>query len=723
MFHYLLSLIFLVQFVVADKNNIFKAIELTSQNDDNKPLSPWTAKVSFDFQNISQYANYERFSLKMPNVYRVKFDGGSQTLSATSGDKTLFTCGQTSGSYYLDYSLLSCNIGDDLIDADFDSVSGDIEFTVFFGVGGSAYSVEIEDANTLNVGSNTITWNDNLTTTIDLASETYTDGIYVFSHTTGHDSVEDYFLLPACSSGSQSGSAELDFGADVSGEGQVNCELTQVYITNDLNDWLFPKSYESADFTINCTSSKISFDYENLPAGYRIFVTTFQYQATTELTLNNKVKYDIQCASAGSSTSDEYYQNIDIATRQATASALPLFVTTSGYEGTTTSLSTTIDSVSPTAGTIYILTPYPKESTTTTTTSTWSNSHTTTTTEPFSSGDLTVTVDVDVPGPKQSTTTTTTSTWTDSYTTTTTEPFSSGDLTVTIDVDVPGPSTTSISRTPGASSSLPDTTTLSPGDSTVYSTIQCLYCTNANSSSSVTTSSSSPSFVSISSSESASSSSSIVPVISLSSKLIVSTTPVVPASPESSSVYSSSVSLIPSSYPTTAYGSTTSSVISSIVFSSKTSISPSVVVESSSTVISSIRKFSGSIDAVQPSSSNDGIPTSSFATILTSIETPSENASSSPSPSTTSAHSISTYATTSDNKAFTVTKTYTDHQNSLSSIQTSTTPALAQQSSTSIESQPSVAMSTNPSVEQYEGVASRAKISSTLLLFLSVFIF
>lgn len=119
MFHYLLSLIFIVQFALAlDQKHIFTSLQLTSQRGDSKPLSPWIAKVGFNFENISQYSNYEAFNLKMPNVYRVKFDGDSDTLSATSGGKTLFTCRQNSGSYYLDFSMLSCNIQDDLIGAD-----------------------------------------------------------------------------------------------------------------------------------------------------------------------------------------------------------------------------------------------------------------------------------------------------------------------------------------------------------------------------------------------------------------------------------------------------------------------------------------------------------------------------------------------------------------------------------------------------------------------------
>lgn len=446
-FCYVLSFFLLSHLVSA--TDFFTSLKLTSTNA-NSALDMWETTLGFSLSEIKAGTTY---TLDMPYIYRVKFDGTESVLYAKVDGTNVIECTVTQGSYIMDHSTLSCTV----LEAaeSFKALDGSLKFYVLFSTGGSAHAVEIAASTHWSAGENTVTWGD-LSTTVTFAPVETNKGLYLKAHTTGYGSAENYLLFPECGS---DGSVSITYDATVDGQGEIDCSLVEVHVSNEFNDFMYPTSYGSNDnLFLSCSDNTVSIVFMGVPAGSRVWVTSWQYQSISDMYFKNIVEYDLTCDSG--STSGTTTQSITVTNNEAEGTAIPLYLTTEPWGGCSTALSTTIHG---SVGTVAVLTPtsqcpvtsssssIPEPTTLTTTrTSTWTETYGTTTTEsyPSTTGDLTITVDVNLPGPT-TTTTTRTFTWSESYATTTTEPYSSttGDLTITVDVQLPKPTTLTTTRT------------------------------------------------------------------------------------------------------------------------------------------------------------------------------------------------------------------------------------------------------------------------------------
>lgn len=356
-------------------DNIFTGLEITQKA--GVPSSSWVVEVDYEFPNTSLVNVGDTFQLIMPYVYRLKFSDGSSSISASYNDTEIFTCDGTNGAYFLDYSYLDCKVAANLSSIA-DALKGYIQFSVYFGDGGSIHSVDLDEANHWTIGENIVIFNDVLSDTVTFTGVEDSDGVYTYAHTTGYDTVQEYILFPPCSD-------EQDFNAQISFSGgdevsTVICDSLQVFITNDLNDWLFPKSYEKASYSSYfCSSSFITITNNEIPAGYRVFVSYVLPLGSETEQISVTINYDQVCknSTTTSSIGSQFKWNLAFGARTATEEVIPIHIETISYEGTTTSMTILRDGVTATAETILIYTPIPTTSWTTIT-SYWGSYYTST---------------------------------------------------------------------------------------------------------------------------------------------------------------------------------------------------------------------------------------------------------------------------------------------------------------------------------------------------------
>ena len=88
------------------------------------------------------------------------------------------------------------------------------------------------------------------------------------------------YVAPQCANGYTSGAMGFIV---LTGDTTIDCSNVHVGITKGLNDWNFPVSSDSLSYNKTCSSTGISITYENVPAGYRPFLTYILWcQARTD---------------------------------------------------------------------------------------------------------------------------------------------------------------------------------------------------------------------------------------------------------------------------------------------------------------------------------------------------------------------------------------------------------------------------------------------------------
>lgn len=281
-------------------SNVFTSLSFANVGT-NTPQSLNTATLGWSLSPAQNAQIGDTFSLTMNNVYRTRF-GTSQVLRLTVQGNEIARCSPTYGSYRNTQSSLSCVV----LSPVSARITGTVSFSVIFGAGGSANSAEIQGANTFRVGANTISWNNGqLSTSMNFVAGAYypqssTTDAQFYLHTTGYNAIENIVISDACASNYiYSSTLTLTYGS----AGVLDCSMLQVYMTNSLNDWLMPRSYSPVQNLISrtCSGKTITVRTGALPAGYRVFITSFlTYDQDTDSTFSPSFTYsnDIRCGAS-----------------------------------------------------------------------------------------------------------------------------------------------------------------------------------------------------------------------------------------------------------------------------------------------------------------------------------------------------------------------------------------------------------------------------------------
>ncbi|CAK7900172.1 hypothetical protein CAAN1_05S05138 [[Candida] anglica] len=247
---------------------------------DNIPTSPsWIASISWFIDGSTMSAG-DTFTLHMPYVY--KFTAATSTVNLNVNNVAYATCTYSPGGVLVNYSELECVISDAVSSSS--QASGYLSVPFVFQNGWGHAPNDIEAANQFVAGTNSVVWTDGykqLSTTVnfDAGRSTYSTSDQLPTNQLVYSSKSDpplqrmrhYVLSGSCGNdGMRSGTFGLTFSANT-----IDCTQAYVGITNDVNDWFYPKSYQPYTVSGSCQDSSYVVTYNNIPAGYRVFMDLF----------------------------------------------------------------------------------------------------------------------------------------------------------------------------------------------------------------------------------------------------------------------------------------------------------------------------------------------------------------------------------------------------------------------------------------------------------------
>ncbi|KHC58489.1 hypothetical protein MGE_04826, partial [Candida albicans P75010] len=410
------------------------------------PETPtWTAVLGWSLNSTTADAG-DTFTLIMPCVF--KFITSQTSVDLTADGVSYATCDFNAGEEFTTFSSLSCTVNS--VSVSYDKASGTVKLPITFNVGGTGSSVDLADSKCFTAGKNTVTFMDGdtkISTTVDFDASPVSPSGYITSSRIipSLNKLSSLFVVPQCENGYTSGI----MGFVASNGATIDCSNVNIGISKGLNDWNFPVSSESFSYTKTCTSTSITVEFQNVPAGYRPFVDAY-------ISAENIDKYTLTYANEytcenGNTVVDPFtltwwgYKNseadsdgdvIVVTTRTVTDSTtavttlpfnpsvdktetieilqpIPTTTITTSYIGISTSYETLTGTIGGTA-TVIVDTPY---HITATVTNFWTGSITTTTTYTNPTGSID-TVIVQIPSPDP--TTTITEFWPESFASTTT---------------------------------------------------------------------------------------------------------------------------------------------------------------------------------------------------------------------------------------------------------------------------------------------------------------
>ncbi|EGW35286.1 uncharacterized protein SPAPADRAFT_64435 [Spathaspora passalidarum NRRL Y-27907] len=343
------------------------------------PAAPaWIAELGWKIDGSLVSAG-DTFTLTMPCVF--KFTTTQSSVNLHVGDINYATCDFAPGGLFSANSELHCILLDAVQDSTL--VVGKLTLPIVFNTGRSSADVDMFCSTFYKSGLNTVSFTDGdktLSIVVEFKGGSHSGdinrAIYSARILPAGDQGQHYLLGSYCPGVLKMATIGMTIN---DGASTFDCSTAHVYLTNSVNDWYYPQSFESIDpVFITCTPKEFLISYKEVPDGYRVFIEAI-------LNIVDGVNPIV------------YYNDMYMYTTPIDKS---IEVTWYPY--------THVEADGPGKEIITV-------------TETWTGSYTETVTKPYEDEDLTITIDVNVPIP----TITLTETYvgiTTSYTTYTVEP-------------------------------------------------------------------------------------------------------------------------------------------------------------------------------------------------------------------------------------------------------------------------------------------------------------
>ena len=283
--------------LAAKLTNVWTLLSISSPQG-NRPQDIHSASLGWRI-TTGEASSGDTFDIIMPGVFRTKF--GEQQLRLVVDDTTYALCDAWDGSYITDYSSLLCTVTS-AVNTDRDiTATGVATFDFVFGAGGSSRSSDLYEASLYHAGTNTINWS-GLSTTVDFVggpffNENDNDGLIYYARSTPQLNEQLCVLSGSCPDGITSGYTVVTF------ENFYDCSQFSVKMTKDLNDFYLPESYEDVpQLQVICQSGRVVARFEDVPAGYRVFLQgLYRYPLTSDTVFHN-FGGSVQCLSGQTKT-------------------------------------------------------------------------------------------------------------------------------------------------------------------------------------------------------------------------------------------------------------------------------------------------------------------------------------------------------------------------------------------------------------------------------------
>lgn len=297
-------------------SGIFTSINSISLYSGNGyPFDFYNVNVGWKITSSQNVQTGDTFTLNMPNVFEVRL---TQSGSFRNNFDIVLSNGQHIASCNFDQAggrasstSINCQVTADI--SDYSTLSGSISFDAIFDGGGRIETTSA--ASRWTSGSNTITFNNNLSNTVSFSTPN-TDTTQFLSRYTMKGDVFYYYLAPKnlCNGGAiQSGTFQFTVSQGPGGSfGVLNQSLTETYTTNNISPFGYPKSYStlngaSSSYANNGRQLNTNFGY--IPAGNRFWFSGFSAYSYVSGTYSVNYDLEVRCASGWT---DSDYQTINL---------------------------------------------------------------------------------------------------------------------------------------------------------------------------------------------------------------------------------------------------------------------------------------------------------------------------------------------------------------------------------------------------------------------------
>ncbi|EGW32297.1 uncharacterized protein SPAPADRAFT_153035 [Spathaspora passalidarum NRRL Y-27907] len=421
----------------------FDSLEWEGKGEPMPAYPTWWASLSWEIDGSIMNSG-DTFTLHMPCVFKFATSEDQLDLVTVNPDTgnpiTYAACNLISGDVVVSFSELQCILSEEVQAST--HVFGSLNVPIIFNIGFAGSNVDLVCASMFQKGTNMISFSDG-DTIISTEAEFGQGRTQMFRESSVLNKAElilvhDNFDL--CGEGLSLLGLVMEFETP---GGRFDCNSMGVGITNELNAWGAPTTFEKLLEPIPiCDNTLFAYDFRRgVPPGFPFIYISVKLPNRQPYFITLSTIYN--CDGGG----DAYRTTSSISGTYANDDPGPdvdaVDLVTQTYTGSSTQVSTvTFDPNLDRTMTIIVQVPVP----TVTETSTYdgkTTSYTTITAEPGSTEPNTSTTRTDVPPDLAPTTVTETRTWTDSTTHVTTVSFDSDvDKTMTIIVEVPVPTMT-----------------------------------------------------------------------------------------------------------------------------------------------------------------------------------------------------------------------------------------------------------------------------------------
>ncbi|SSD62217.1 uncharacterized protein SCODWIG_03979 [Saccharomycodes ludwigii] len=346
------------------------------------PEESWTATFNFAIDAGIPIDIGDYFTVSMPHIYRLKIgdDEGSFDVRLSDGTNAFRCYAYQQAAYLYEDTILACESYNSFTSANM--VTGSISVSLIFSNGDSYYKYELQNANFFQADTpQNVLFGDELSANITFDSLGENNEMYYFARTTTYGTLESYTLGHACPNGYILGGTEI-LTYDINNENNgIDCDNSQVGLTSNFNDWLFPIDYLEVDY--DCGNNIIEITVGPLDNGVRIWANNLQKLPNENNTIHNRYSILYTCTDTIAST--QYIINTatdqiilitqDLNTGSASiitkTAELTTTITTPGSLSYTTTYATNVwtstgtDGVPTTSTIIYVETPEASGTTTT----------------------------------------------------------------------------------------------------------------------------------------------------------------------------------------------------------------------------------------------------------------------------------------------------------------------------------------------------------------------
>lgn len=265
---------------------------------DGYPFDFYKVNVGWKITQSQNVQTGDTFTLNMPNVFEVRLTSANGFLSyfdiVLDNGQHIASCTFDQAGGKASSTSVNCQVTADI--SGYSSLTGTLDFDIIFDGGGRIETTSA--ASRWTSGQNTITFNNNLSKTVNFNTPNINGAQFISRYTMKND-IFYYYLAPStlCSgNGISSGTFTFTVSEGPGGEfGKLTQSLTETYSTNNLSPFGYPKSYSALSGGSSVYSSNgrvLTRTFNSIPAGDRFWFSGFS--AYTYLSGTFSVNYDLR---------------------------------------------------------------------------------------------------------------------------------------------------------------------------------------------------------------------------------------------------------------------------------------------------------------------------------------------------------------------------------------------------------------------------------------------